>query len=495
MKKVSLFFFALLSLFKVVAQNPALDLSFGDSGIALTRIYTGNKFNSNTGLLIQSDGKILFSGNFIARFKTNGTPDSSFASNGFFLPPYTDVNAPVTFPNAKAICLQSDGKIVAIGKPDTGCSFIVRILPNGIIDSAFGQNGIVRNSRIDASHLAIQPDGGIVIVGNGCGNVGIPEDSIVIGRFKSDGHADSSFGSLGFSQTYLGKYGGKISGLKVLPDGRITVVGIGHDSGNVKVIAVRYLSDGSLDTSLGGTGRIFPFNAWYCHAVNVLHDGKMLLTLSNGTGNDDVARLLSNGTPDTSFGVGGFISVNGLTISNLIILDDSRILCGGELGGDYGIGCLNPNGKGLDSTFGRNGLITTDITGYTEDAINYLALQSDGKIVACGAGLLDRISAAGVVLVCYNANAATGIGIGGFSSEKELQVFPNPANTTIFISGPAVESISAVQIFSFDGRLIATLNAPFTMGIPLGSYPPNMYTLLAIQKTGVIRHCRFVVVR
>ena len=69
--------------------------------------------------------------------------------------------------------LQSDGKIITVGYPNSESSdsdfLLARLNPNGSLDTTFGVGGKVRTSFGDlnggANGAALQPDGKIVAVG------------------------------------------------------------------------------------------------------------------------------------------------------------------------------------------------------------------------------------------------------------------------------------------------------------------------------------------
>ena len=100
-----------------------MDTTFGSgSGMVRTAIGTGD--DRATAIALQPDGKIVVAGycsngsNYdfcLARYHSNGTLDSSFASDGTVITsigPFTD--------NAYAIALQPDGKIVVAGACSNG---------------------------------------------------------------------------------------------------------------------------------------------------------------------------------------------------------------------------------------------------------------------------------------------------------------------------------------------------------------------------------------
>jgi hypothetical protein len=151
--------------------------------------------------------------------------------------------------------------------------------------------------------------------------------------------------------------------------------------------------------------------------------------------------------------------------------------------------------KRLDSSFGQSGLITTDITGYWEDYLRKIALQSDNKVVGIGYGAWDKNTTAGVMLVRYNANAATGIKPGISRLGTTLTLYPNPSRTHIFLSGLRPDQIAAVQITALDGRVLTTITAPLSTSIPIIAYASGVYILRAFLKTGAANYFRFTITR
>ena len=72
----------------------------------------------------------------------------------------------------------------------------------------------------------------------------------------------------------------------------------------------------------------------------------------------------------------------------LVIQADGKIVAAGSSGsmyyaGDYVLARFNPNGT-LDTGFGTDGLVTTDINSGSDDYANAVTIQADGKIVLAG---------------------------------------------------------------------------------------------------------------
>jgi uncharacterized delta-60 repeat protein len=96
----------------------------------------------------------------IARYNTDGTPDTSFGTNG------RAANPAIVF--GRAVALTPDGRIVVTGEAN-GDYVVARYTNAGALDTSFGTNGTMTidffGSFDTPAALAIQPDGRIVVAG------------------------------------------------------------------------------------------------------------------------------------------------------------------------------------------------------------------------------------------------------------------------------------------------------------------------------------------
>jgi len=145
------------------------DSTFGDGGKKVLPPGPGGVFvlEEITDIHVQSDGKILAASGVrgdtaIVRLLSNGELDSSFGSGGRILAP---TNAPWSDPTA--LLLDSQGRMLLAGD-DTFS--VTRLLPTGAIDTSFGTNGtfdinVGTNFREQVTRLAWAPDGDLIIGG------------------------------------------------------------------------------------------------------------------------------------------------------------------------------------------------------------------------------------------------------------------------------------------------------------------------------------------
>jgi uncharacterized delta-60 repeat protein len=225
----------------------------------------GRNLNSIYGLALQPDGKIVAAGQAydrstsrsdfaLARYMPNGRLDSSFGTRGIVI---TDLGGPNDY--VKAVALQPDGKIVVAGQGDPNPGVVefavARYLPNGTPDVTFGVDGhvttFVPGEGYFANSLVLQPDGKIVVGGD---LIGINSD-LVLMRHLPDGTLDPTFGSDGVMVADLGG-SDHVLGVALQPNGKIVAAGWFMSFVTfVREFAVaRFLPNGAVDTTFSGTG-------------------------------------------------------------------------------------------------------------------------------------------------------------------------------------------------------------------------------------------------
>jgi uncharacterized delta-60 repeat protein len=169
-----------------------------------------------------------------------------------------------------AIDRQRDGKIVVVGTFGPALLSelaVMRFEPNGERDPSFGSGGIARplsDQVFEAEGIASQADGGVVLAGGTSSSQNGYESAIV--RLTPDGRLDTAFGSGGFATTrFTGDYD-RFTSVVVQPDGRIVAAG-GHTDYNSGTYAtlVRFSADGRLDESFMQAGRGMPGDFSFPH--------------------------------------------------------------------------------------------------------------------------------------------------------------------------------------------------------------------------------------
>jgi uncharacterized delta-60 repeat protein len=387
-----LVFSVLVASTHVSAQAGQLDPTFGTGGIVTTDF--GNQINSDiataNALTIQPDGKIVVCGGApgsngfpnatIARYNTDGSLDQKFGNSG--------VNILLgQFEILVALALQSDGKIVTTGAAGEDID-IFRFNSNGQLDSSFGIDGLVTFPALGAqtSGIVVQPDGDIVV-----GNANL------LIRLLPNGLLDTSFGSGGSARVA----GFSPTALALLSNGKILVASALISTGFQNPgFVTRYNTDGSLDTSFGINGQLSvpgPANAMVLldagkFAGEFLIAGSLTSSVTGPVEGFAVSGYQAIGRVDARFGTNGgavtpvpnfpSITTAGLGVQStgdIVILGTAMVNFSSEV---FSLARYTPAGR-LDTTFGTAGIVTTSF-GTTSVAANGLALQADDKIVAVG---------------------------------------------------------------------------------------------------------------
>jgi uncharacterized delta-60 repeat protein len=393
-----------------------LDLTFGVDGTVTTDL--GNNLNdSATAVAAQPDGKVVVVGyastsstgrDFaVIRLNQNGTLDTTFSDGGKLT---FNFNSATRDDIARAVAVQPDGKILIAGEADV-LGFgnldiaLARLNVDGTFDASFGNNGKVAtnlpNNRPDYGRsLVLQPDGKILVAGYS--NRPTTGDDFVVVRYGSNGSLDTSFDGDGIVTTdILTNREDRAASIALEAGGKIVVAGYTNDPSFKNNFAiVRYNTNGSLDSTFNGTGKVntdLNLNSEdYGYAVAVQTNGQIVVA-GESASDFGLVRYNSNGSLDSTFGGGdGIVTTNFGTNSadtgrGVAVQTDGKIIITGKSRTELAAARYNTDGT-TDTTFGNNGLLVQN-AGNNQLSPNGgyfgMALQSDGKIVAVGDGWRD----------------------------------------------------------------------------------------------------------
>jgi uncharacterized delta-60 repeat protein len=288
-----------------------LDRRFGQGGKVATDF---GAFAYAHAVKIQPDGKIVVAGVVVgssegvavARYRPDGSLDSSFGAGGKVLQPG----------GGFALALQRDGKIVVGGEENRGFA-VYRLEPDGSLDAGFGMNGEVTTPFEPYSAavrgLAIQPDGKIVAVGNAAQH---ERDEWAIARYNPDGSLDPTFGS-GGKVTILGNALSLNGATAVALQGKKRILVAGTSLSHVALAGFR--PNGALDPGFGVNQGVTTLDATSttsggsANAIRLQRDGKIVIAgegSDQGTGKFVIARFDRNGIPDPSFSGDGSVTTS-----------------------------------------------------------------------------------------------------------------------------------------------------------------------------------------
>jgi uncharacterized delta-60 repeat protein len=242
--------------------------------------------------------------------------------------------------------LQDDGKILAAGYYQNSeyknVPVVLRFTPTGILDNSFVTNGLaqvpVTDSDNDFSAVSVQSDGKIIAAGH-ISN-GLNWFSLLIARFDQNGTLDAGYGSNGVVNQTLGNVDDEFFDMKLTENDEAILTGFTVTQSDI-----------------------------YYHLLLMKFD--------------------ISGQPASEFGNNGVVTAGEFPYSfgdALVFQTDGKILVCGSTGqlapdnNDWAIWRFNPDGS-KDSSFGTDGLVTTDFFGNAEEALG-LALYQNKIIVA-----------------------------------------------------------------------------------------------------------------
>lgn len=416
------------------SQNAGdLDLTFNQSGIVEFSV-TGRKTISYDMSLL-SDGKILVTGYaldaihqyypyaYVARFHSDGTLDTSFGVNGFFMSETISPNSPSV--GGKMIILPDDKILLVADGAFMNTYVFYRLLPDGTIDNTFNTNGyrvedvpFWNPSPINAELLS---DGRLMVYSEFSSSL----TGTLVSRFMPNGAIDTSFADNGHFVIYSNNKHNLCRDGVVLPDGKILIP---YSSGSMPSDAVwhvkRLLPNGQLDETFGTNGTINydvgGLMSEVANKITLLPDGSFIVS---GYGQKfpgyhfTMVRFLANGNVDNSF---GFIGKAQITfdccfsgIYDVGIQADGKIVACGfhstsefEQDRNFAIARFNPNGS-VDQSFGTNGKVSINFNlDFDTNEAQTLQIQPDNKILVSGfsrkdgkanTGLIVRLEAGSVV--------------------------------------------------------------------------------------------------
>jgi uncharacterized delta-60 repeat protein len=381
----------------LAASPEDLDPSFDGDG----RVVTDFSSPENPGaegaydVVVQPDGKIVAGGfamaggsdDFaLARYNTDGSLDDSFDGDGRVTTDLAGGNDRVV-----AVGVQSDGKIVAVGRVGWGEPWMARYNTDGSLDDSFDEDGKMPLNPSGAddgvtyvTDLAIQEDDKVVVAGD---NEGF---DLTLTRYNGDGSLDDSFDEDGKLTGQFDQQNGSARALAIQPDGKIVLVGIAQEDYNDTGLA-RYNTDGSPDASFAGDGTLATSftgeddEGW---GVAIQPDGKIVVAVDSYYG-AALRRFEADGSLDKGFGEDGTAlntAVSGY--SDLALQEDGKIVALNSC--PY---CFRNEVWGV-TRHNTDGSIDPSLRfkfGWGQDerpGANAMALQPDGKVILAG-GLLD----------------------------------------------------------------------------------------------------------
>lgn len=392
-----------------------LDTSFGIGGVAIhNNAAGGDGADDGWGIATDANGKIIVAGSstnsslnrdmVIWRYTTDGSPDTTFSSDGYAT--HNNAAGGNGDDNGREVAVDSSGKILVVGTSYNGTQHaydtdmaLWRYNTDGSLDTTFSSDGWVTDDQGAGSGtynndsgfgLTLASDGKILATG------GSNYSETIVWRYNTDGSLDTDFDSDGRAVVALGADLDNGQVITTDSNGKILVGGQVKISSLYDSTLLRFNADGSLDASFDSNGYVI-MSAGTGHdsvwAVAVDSNGRIVISGRSVDASDGedmyIARYTDSGSLDTTFGSTGIVtysSGNGDDGSFSLAIDNNgRLLVAGYLSNsdkDLAVWRYNTDGS-LDTTFGSSGVFVYD-GGYGDDAAKDMSIDSEGRILLTG---------------------------------------------------------------------------------------------------------------
>ena len=242
-------------------SNGTIDSSFGNNGKAINNLAVVSSFQKD--IELQPDGRIitLIKSFGVARYLPDGNLDTSFNHIGV-----NHLFFGFAAPFSTAMALRPDGKIWVAGNPlfSTPTPFILaRFNANGSIDSSFGGTGykVYATDTGDENKvrdMLLLPDGKVVLGGRVM-NRATKQYNFGLLRIKPDGDIDSIFGKNGWLMTQMNLTAAEgsadLSKLLLQIDNKMLALGNSNFTASPSPFSTIVRYDSSTKTSIIGYNR------------------------------------------------------------------------------------------------------------------------------------------------------------------------------------------------------------------------------------------------
>ncbi|MDH6252762.1 putative delta-60 repeat protein [Chryseobacterium sp. H1D6B] len=436
----------LLLAFILIIQNVCAQIVSYDNSFASTGKYTVTA-SINTSyrkkIIKNTDGSIYFTyardnaslGSpecVISKLNPNGTLDSSFGNNGETVISnyYAGVDSQLT--------KQTDGKLL-IYDFNTDGSVIVRVLPNGQLDTAFGINGV---SKIANVYTDFNSYGyGLYLQNNKIIIYGLSTDEQSnfyksIHRLNNDGNIDTTFGNNGSINT-MGNFvflDSQSNIITLISDHSYTNANTTYPNGGLE----KYNGNGQPLTSFGNNGTL-AFTTSPGMVGTAFMDSNNNIICYNM--NNEIFRINSIGAYDSSF---VFDSSNSYpftitNISSVVEKNGNYYIAGqtGSMGETFFISKLTPTGA-VDPIFNYYSETTA-----SSEGIGDMIINNNNIIAERGTTILK--------FLLSNPTLST------LDKEKSNQdiTFENPVKQNLVFT--TKDKVNKIEIYSADGKFLKTI--------------------------------------
>lgn len=376
------------------SQNPKLDSTFQDhshfyhyAGIGFSTIYDDLILENNKILVAGKVEKVIrtrtaFEPNpyntstdfLIARFHPDGRLDSSFADFGIFHYYLNSRGGQV-----EKLHSDSKGRIYGIGKTSLQ-KVIFRLDSTGRLDKAFANQGIFTSATnwnaFTIRTSLVTPQSQLILAGN-------LNQTFFLSRLQENGEIDSTFGTNGGKQLFLGNANEPITDLGLQYDSLILAAGYSGDHG----VLIRLLPNGDIDTSFANGGRLDILIPALSSKISHLHVFKNNSFVITGKSSNlyFIRAYLPDGQPDNiRYSAGLAVPVLNVNtpIQDFEIAESRMSFILSENADTVIVRKITSSGH-LDRNFGFQGLLKFQLENLPTESTS-LSIASDSALILAG---------------------------------------------------------------------------------------------------------------
>ena len=480
------------------------DSSFGINGLVR---HTFEQRNAGNGYTLLPNGKMIVVGvqsdgnsgsqqfPFIARYKYDGKPDSTFGING------TTKVSSIGPADLTSVYQLDTGKILCTNGP-----LMMQFDSLGVLDQTFGNNGILIQSVPPPFNFYYQSnsvrrsDGKIISVSSVY--TGVDNDKYVTQIcYDTEGLIDSSFGVNGFSIDYNFVLGSAPPRLILQSDDKL--IAIRQNIFETAIIMARYNSNGSLDTTFGTNGYLSVQSSRLVY-VSKFDDDSFLIGVSQGGVPIQYFRISANGIIDPSFTLNGSaffqtMGNNGPSPQAGLAYGNNEIVMAGCNSGANGSSAVAFTKFTLTS--GIASITQNDNTlnaNLPEDQFTFQWYR-DGLLVVGDTTSTITVFQNGEYLVeasnlagCTSSDTFTVLmnGINDSIKPTDIKIYPNPSSGNIQLELNSEIKSGTISVIHISGKLILEkqFNNTSLLSFDLTRFSKGMYILQLISEEGKSNH-------
>ncbi len=417
----------------------------------------------------------------LARLTVEGQFDTSFDFDG-----KKTISTGVSVDTARGLIVDSVGRIVVAGynanQTHVRDFVVVRVDDAGAFDPSLNGTGLLTfpagtsGAGANVGGAAVITDSANRLIIVGTMNEELPGPALTIARIQQTGELDASFGIGGRSVAdFLTNSCAWATDVAMDHMGRTVVAGMAApgNSGLLKDFVVsRYLPNGALDVSFGGTGTLsfnffetFDYKSEACTAIAIDGMNRVLIggDVANPSNSDFVVvRLTANGVFDPTFANNGKLTldINGGddSLSGIALDSAGRIVIAGytfngALDGAVAVR-LTPAGD-LDTSFCGTGKVV-------------LGFPALARATSVAVDALDRVIIAG-----YSGSSASNVGVSRLTANGLPDVTFAGTSAMSFQFGNKSSFAYAVTVDGFGGIVVAGASSVAGAGCGVARINPN----------------------